>query len=154
MFKLKVPEIIKCHATSIWDHKMGGKAQAGNVIIPFDIPKEFGGPGEKTCPGDIFLSSIIACLTNIFVFILKDEVKFVEDIKMDSDCEIILRKEGYSFRTIKVNAYIRAKTEKEKRIISLFKIASKYCYITKLAKAAVPVEVYLYINDKGPIIIS
>jgi|Deesub1362B_J571_1020462.scaffolds.fasta_scaffold00005_453 uncharacterized OsmC-like protein len=150
MFKSKVPDKLSQYILIKWDGKRGGKVIAEKGEIIFDTPIEFGGEGRHLCPGEIFLSSIGACLLNTFLFLLDKDIIYLKDLRQEISGTITLGREGYEFSRINIKIFMETELNQEK-IISTLEKASRYCYITKAIRRDIQLEIYLFINDSEAI---
>jgi organic hydroperoxide reductase OsmC/OhrA len=114
----------------------------------FDIPiggaKELGGCGKGVNPEELLLSAVGACFVNTWaIFLKKLALTYAEPaLRMRGELEADPAG-GFRMRRIQVFARVPASLWAERRsdVEKTVKLAEKYCIISKVAKAAMPVEV-------------
>jgi len=114
--------------------------------IPIGGAKGLGGCGKGANPEELFLASVGACFVNTWaIFLRKLQVAYAEPaLRMAGE----LRRDpsgGYQLTKATITARVPASllsSEREK-VGKTLALAEKYCIISKVAKAAMPVEVVI-----------
>jgi organic hydroperoxide reductase OsmC/OhrA len=120
------------------------KMPEGDITVPIGGAKALGGCGIGTNPEELLLASIGACFVSTWaIFLKKLDVGYAEpSVSVDG----VLGKDpagGYKMLSASIRARVPASLLSEKRaaVEKTLQLAEKYCIISKVAKAAMPVSV-------------
>jgi peroxiredoxin-like protein len=116
----------------------------GNLTLPIGGSKMLGGCGLGANPEELMLGAIAACFVNTWAIFIKKlgidhpdlAVRVSGELAPDPAGGFMLRKTTIHAR-VPAALFAARKTEVEKTL----SLAEKYCIISKVAKAAMPVEV-------------
>jgi peroxiredoxin-like protein len=118
----------------------------GNTRIPVASARNLGGCGKGANPEELLLSAVGACFIATWaIFLKKLSVQYSEpSIRVAGD----LGKDpagGYRMESISIVARVPAELLKEREadVRKTLELAERYCIISKVAKAAMPVRVEL-----------
>ena len=116
----------------------------GDLTVPIVGAKALGGCGVGANPEELLLASIGACFVNTWaIFLKKLDVGYAEpSVSVDG----VLGKDpagGYKMLSATIRARVPEPLLSEKRaaVEKTLQLAEKYCIISKVAKAAMPVSV-------------
>ena len=116
----------------------------GDLSVPIGGAKALGGCGVGTNPEELLVASISACFVNTWaIFLAKLDVGYAEP---SVSVEGLLGKDpagGYKMLSVTIRARVPAPLLSEKRaaVEKTLELAEKYCIISKVAKAAMPLSV-------------
>jgi peroxiredoxin-like protein len=120
------------------------EADDGTYKIPISSAKNLGGCGKGANPEELLLSAVGACFIATWaVFLKKLSVQYVEpSLRVAGD----LGKDpagGYRMESIEITARVPAELLKEREtdLRKTLELAEKYCIVSKVARAALPVKV-------------
>jgi organic hydroperoxide reductase OsmC/OhrA len=120
------------------------KLPQGELTIPIGGAKALGGCGTGTNPEELLLAGIAACFVNTWaIFLAKLSIGYAEpSVSVSGD----LGKDpagGFRMLSASIRARVPASLLAEKRgdVEKTLQLAEKYCIISKVAKAAMPVTV-------------
>ena len=120
------------------------KLPQGDLVVPIGGAKALGGCGLGTNPEELFLAGVAACFVQTWaIFLKKLDVGYAEpSVSVSGD----LGKDpagGFKMISASIRARVPAPllTEKRTAIEKTLQLAEKYCIISKVAKAAMPVSV-------------
>jgi lipoyl-dependent peroxiredoxin len=134
----------------IWsgDGKGCGEVAAGGgtVKVPIGGAAELGGCGKGANPEELLLASVGACFVSTWaIFLKKLNVTYAEPaLRVTGE----LGKDpagGYKMLSTKIHARVPSSllAEKKAEIQKTLQLAEKYCITSKVARAAMPVEVVM-----------
>jgi uncharacterized OsmC-like protein len=146
--KPRYPESTEYNASTVWDGATGGtiSTSEGREIV-FDTPVSYGGRGQGICPDEIFVSSILGCLTNTFLdFQRRFEMALVS---MHLDGRAFTKFDGSSYRIVGIRVsgeIVVGETELEtgQRCLQLMK---EYCHVTRSLKDCIPIEYDIMVSE-------
>ncbi|MGH9368507.1 MAG: OsmC family protein [Thermoanaerobaculia bacterium] len=132
----------------IWsgDAKGCGEVTAGGgtVKVPIGGATELGGCGKGANPEELLLAAVGACFVNTWaIFLKKLNLTYAEPaLRVTGE----LGKDpagGYKMLSAKIHARVPASLLSEKRaeVQKTLQLAEKYCITSKVARAAMPLEV-------------
>ena len=116
----------------------------GDLSVPIGGAKALGGCGIGTNPEELLVASIGACFVNTWaIFLAKLGVGYAEP---SVSVEGLLGKDpagGFKMLSATIRARVPAPLLAEKRaaVEKTLQLAEKYCIISKVAKAAMPLSV-------------
>jgi lipoyl-dependent peroxiredoxin len=120
------------------------KLPQGDLVVPIGGAKALGGCGLGTNPEELFLAGVASCFVQTWaIFLKKLDVGYAEpSVSVSGD----LGKDpagGFKMIAASIRARVPAPllTEKRTAIEKTLQLAEKYCIISKVAKAAMPVSV-------------
>jgi organic hydroperoxide reductase OsmC/OhrA len=120
------------------------KLPQGNVVVPIGGAKALGGCGVGTNPEELFLAGVAACFVNTWaIFLKKVDLEYAEpSVSVSGE----LGKDpagGFKMLSASIRARVPAQllAEKLSSVEKSLQLAEKYCIISKVAKAAMPVTV-------------
>lgn len=120
------------------------KMPQGDVTVPIGGAKALGGCGVGANPEEMLLAAVGACFVSTWaIFLKKLDVGYAEpSISVDGT----LGKDpagGYKMLSVSIRARVPAPLLAEKRaaVEKTLSLAEKYCIISKVAKAAMPLSV-------------
>ena len=120
------------------------KMPQGDVTVPIGGARALGGCGIGSNPEELLLASIGACFVNTWaIFLKKLDIGYAEpSVSVDG----VLGKDpagGFKMLGATVRARVPASLNAEKRdaVAKSLGLAEKYCIISKVAKAAMPLTV-------------
>ena len=116
----------------------------GDVSVPIGGAKALGGCGTGANPEELLLSAVAACFVNTWaIFLKKLDVGYAEPSvavlgEMGKDPA-----GGFKMLSVVIRARVPAPLLADKRaaVEKTLQLAEKYCIISKVAKAAMPVTV-------------
>lgn len=116
----------------------------GDLTVPIGGAKALDGCGVGANPEELFLAGVAACFVNTWaIFLKKLDIGYAEpSVSVDGT----LGKDpagGYKMLSASIRARVPAPLLAEKRdaVAKAVQLAEKYCIISKIAKAAMPVTV-------------
>lgn len=120
------------------------KMPQGDVTVPIGGAKALGGCGIGSNPEELLLAAVGACFVNTWaIFLKKLDIGYAEpSVSVDG----VLGKDpagGYKMLSASIRARVPASLLAEKRaaVEKTLQLAEKYCIISKVAKAAMPISV-------------
>jgi organic hydroperoxide reductase OsmC/OhrA len=120
------------------------KMPEGDVTVPIGGAKALGGCSIGASPEELLLAAVGACFVSTWaIFLTKLDVGYAEpSVSVDG----VLGKDpagGYKMLSAAIHARVPAPLLSEKRaaVEKTLQLAEKYCIISKVAKAAMPVTV-------------
>ena len=120
------------------------KMPQGDVTVPIGGAKALGGCGVGANPEELLLAGVGACFINTWaIFLKKLDIGYAEpSVSVDG----VLGKDpagGYKMLSASIRARVPASLLSEKRsaVEKTLQLAEKYCIVSKVAKAAMPVSV-------------
>ena len=120
------------------------KMSQGDLTVPIGGAKGLGGCGIGVNPEELLLAAVGACFVSTWaIFLKKLDVGYAEpSLSVDG----VLGKDsagGYKLMSAAIRARVPAPLLAEKRaaVEKTLQLAEKYCIISKVAKAAMPVSV-------------
>ena len=120
------------------------KLPQGNVTVPIGGAKALGGCGVGANPEELLLASVGACFVSTWaIFLKKLDIGYAEpSVSVDG----VLGKDpagGYKMLSAVIRARVPVSLLSEKRsaVEKTLQLAEKYCIVSKVAKAAMPVTV-------------
>jgi organic hydroperoxide reductase OsmC/OhrA len=122
------------------------KMPQGDVTVPIGGSKRLGGCGVGSNPEELLLASMAACFVNTWaIFLKKLDLGYAEPSVAISGK---LGKDpagGYKMLSASLRARVPAPLAQQRRadIQKTLQLAEKYCIISKVAKAAMPLSVEL-----------
>jgi organic hydroperoxide reductase OsmC/OhrA len=132
----------------VWsgDAKGRGEVRTGScaVVIPIGGATDLGGCGLGANPEELLLAAVGACFANTWaIFLKKLNLAYAEPAVR---VEGTLGKDpagGFRMQATRIRARVPSSLLAEKRaeIEKTLQLTEKYCITTKVAKAAMPVEV-------------
>ena len=132
----------------VWsgDAKGTGEIRTGScaVVIPIGGAKDLGGCGAGANPEELLLAAVGSCFIQTWaIFLAKLKVAYAEPALR---VEGTLGKDpagGFKMLAIRIRALVPSslRVERPEDIAKTLQLTEKYCITTKVAKAAMPVEV-------------
>jgi osmotically inducible protein OsmC len=120
------------------------KLPQGELTIPIGGAKALGGCGTGTNPEELFLAGVAACFVNTWaIFLAKLSIGYAEpSVSVSGE----LGKDpagGFRMLSASIRARVPAPLLAEKRgaVEKTVQLAEKYCIISKVARAAMPLTV-------------
>jgi organic hydroperoxide reductase OsmC/OhrA len=137
----KYPEKIVYTSQAEWDGKTGGIATVsdGRTIV-FDTPKMYGGNGEGVCPDEMFVSSVIGCLTNTFLDFKRKTLLEVDAFHLKGQATAEFDKEGYHITGIRIEGEVVVDPDDFQFAERAIEMMKKYCHLTRSIKRCIPME--------------
>lgn len=120
------------------------KLPQGDVTVPIGGAKALGGCGLGTNPEELLLAAVGACFVNTWaIFLKKLDIGYAEP---SASVEGVLGKDpdgGFKMLSASIRARVPAPLLAEKRaaVEKSLQLAEKYCIVSKVAKAAMPLSV-------------
>lgn len=146
--KSRYPESTEYSVSAVWDGATGGTASTGDGRkITFDTPVSYGGRGEGICPDEMFISTILGCLTNTFLdFQRRFEMALVS---MHLDGRASTKFDGSSYRIdgVRVSGGVvvgEGELETGQRCLQLMK---EYCHLARSLKDCIPIEYDIMVSE-------
>jgi len=132
----------------VWsgDAKGKGEVRTGScaVVIPIGGATDLGGCGVGANPEELLLAAVGSCFVNTWaIFIAKLKLAYAEPAVR---VEGTLGKDpagGFKMLSTRIHALVPSSLLAEKRedVAKTLQLTEKYCITTKVARAAMPVEV-------------
>jgi organic hydroperoxide reductase OsmC/OhrA len=128
------------------DGKGGGEVSAGGGTVTFPIggSTELGGCGKGANPEELLLASVGACFVNTWaIFLAKLQVTYREPaLRVTGE----LGRDpagGFKMLSAKIHARVPSSlmAERKAEVEKTLQLAEKYCITSKVARAAMPLEV-------------
>lgn len=120
------------------------RTSSAGVAVPIGGARELGGCGRGANPEELLLGAVGACFVNTWaIFLKKLGVTYAEpSLRVTGELE----KDpagGYRMRRATIHPRVPSSLLVEKRdeIAKTLQLAEKYCIISKVAKAAMPLDV-------------
>jgi organic hydroperoxide reductase OsmC/OhrA len=120
------------------------KMPQGEVVVPIGGAKALGGCGVGANPEELLLAAVGSCFINTWaIFLKKLDIEYAEpSVSVDG----VLGKDpggGYKMLSAAIRARVPASLAAEKRtaVAKSLQLAEKYCIVSKVAKAAMPLTV-------------
>lgn len=141
-------ETLRFEVRAVWSGDGGGsggaEVAAGAFTIPFAGAKELGGAGGQTNPEELMLAALGACFVNTWaIFLKKLAVTYAEPtLRVSGE----LGKDpagGYRMGRAMIHARVPAALLSGQRaqIEKTLALAERYCIISKVVRAAIPLTV-------------
>jgi uncharacterized OsmC-like protein len=147
--KSKYPEKMEYHASSEWDGMTGGTATvSSDRKIVFDTPKTYGGRGEGVCPDELFVSSILGCLSNTFLDFQRKFEMVLKRFSLRGKADVVFDGEGYKITGIGISGEVIVGEDElatGKRCIHLMQ---EFCHLTRTIKHSVPIEYDVTVQEE------
>ena len=99
----------------------------------------------------MFLAAIGACIINTYLYFAEEKRGNIRDLGVGVSSSIKLTSNGYNFEHVDITIMLKVRDGWEDEAFKLLDMSIKYCYITKLIRKSVPINIYTYINEQGPI---
>ncbi|MBS7655635.1 OsmC family protein [Candidatus Bathyarchaeota archaeon] len=133
MLEMKEPKVFSVYAEVAWDKKTGGfiKTRKG-VVAKIDIPKEFKGLGRYSCPDELFISSIAACLLTTFLYFKNKMQLKLLNLSVNSKGTVIKEPDGYELKNVYFNIVATTKKEYKEAAMKCLNLSEEYCHLLKL----------------------
>jgi organic hydroperoxide reductase OsmC/OhrA len=136
-----------CTVAAVWsgDGAGAGRLQvADGIEVPIAGARQLGGAGGAANPEELFLAAVAACFVNTWaIFLRKLQVAYAEPALRVSGTLSADPAGGFHMTGAVIHARVpRSLLEAEKaRVEKTLSLAEKYCIISKVARAAMPVRV-------------
>jgi organic hydroperoxide reductase OsmC/OhrA len=137
-------------ASAVWTGDGMGcgtvKLPQGDLSLPVGGSKALGGCGVGANPEELMLAAVAACFVNTWaIFLAKLKVPYTEPaVRVSGD---LGPDPAGGFKLLRVVIHARVPAvllaSQKAQVEKTLSLAEKYCIISKVAKAAMPVEVVL-----------
>ena len=132
-----------------WTGTLNGRGmiqnESGTFKTEFAVPSSFGGPGAKTNPEEIFLSSACACYLVTLAMIAEKMRLPVKSLTCTAEGKVLSdQHDGYHFSEIALYPHFELEGDSEKHdetIARAVQLAEHRCIISRAVKGSVKYEV-------------
>ena len=131
-FKSKYPESMEHHATTEWDGITGAIVSVSNdreVII--DTPTTFGGNDSGICPDELFLASVLGCLTNTFLDFQRKFAMELKRLSLKGKAAVKFIDGGYKITEIIVKGEVVVGEDELATGKRCEQLMREYCHLTR-----------------------
>ena len=147
--KSKYPEKIEYHSSSIWDGHTGGTATVKNDLkIVYDTPAIYGGRGEGICPDEIFVTSILGCLSNTFLDFQRKFEMELKQLTLQGKATAIFDGNGYKITGVIVTGKVIVGEDELETGMRCVELMKEYCHLTRTIKNCIPFEYDISVHEE------
>ncbi|MEM3507597.1 MAG: OsmC family protein [Candidatus Bathyarchaeia archaeon] len=140
---MKEPKVFSVYTEVTWDKRTGGVIKIGKrVIAKVDMPKKFKGLGRYSCPDELFISSIAACLLTTFLYFKRKMRLKLLNLSVNSKGTVIREPEGYKLKNVYFKIVATTRKEYKEAAMNCLNLSEEYCHLIRLLPN-VKIEKYL-----------
>ncbi|MEM2227181.1 MAG: OsmC family protein [Candidatus Bathyarchaeia archaeon] len=130
---MKEPKVFSVYTEVAWDKRTGGVIKIGKkVIAKVDMPKEFKGLGRYSCPDELFISSIAACLLTTFLYFKRKMRLKLLNLSVNSKGTVIREPEGYKLKNVYFKIVATTKKEYKEAAMNCLNLSEEHCHLIRL----------------------